>query len=111
MTNSSVLGSYVVTVSIPRTLKSDARKNQENSRKLDKKIRKRLDACYYITYVASMPQLRHCKATLDRVIFSIPKPLVMMVVCTKKLDGTTPANINENGNIDFQIPITTTNRS
>lgn len=43
-----------------------------------------------MTYVTSMPQLRHCKATLNGVILSVPQPLVMMALCTKKLDGSTP---------------------
>lgn len=60
-----------------------------------------------------MPQLRHRKATLDHIIFSVPKPLVMMALCAKELDGTTPVNTqsNESKNPFFDNPtiISTTN--
>lgn len=46
------------------------------------------------TYITSMPQLSHCKATLDHVIFTVPQPLLMMMLCAEKLDGTTPASID-----------------
>lgn len=55
------------------------------------------------TYITSMPQLSHCKATLDQIIFSVPQPLVMVVLCTEKLDGTTPANIYDSIALSFKF--------
>lgn len=43
-----------------------------------------------VTYITSMPQLRHCEATLDCVALSVPQPLVVVALCAKKLDCTPP---------------------
>lgn len=42
------------------------------------------------TYITTMAQLSHSKATFDNVIFSVLQPFVMMALGSQKLYGPTP---------------------
>ncbi len=45
---------------------------------------------YRSTYIAAMSKLSHSKAAPDYIIFSLLQPLVMMSLCSKELNCTSP---------------------
>lgn len=94
ITNSPVFESYVVTVSIPRTwpMKEPMKTKQQGEWRTSSYRPggpKPNDQTTF-TYITSMPQFCHCKATFDHIILTVSQPLVMMTLGSKKLDGTTP---------------------
>lgn len=43
-----------------------------------------------VSYITPMPQFGHCKTAFNQIIFSVLQPLVMMPLCAKELNRTTP---------------------
>lgn len=72
--------------------KKDIHVVQEDKKHLQSRLHKGVS----FTYITSMSQLCHCKTTRDSVGLSGFKPLLMVALCSKELDGSTP-EINLSG--------------